>query len=168
MRRVSLALLAAAVLAAPPVWAQSEMEIYQQTGDGLLANHREALQQNIDRATRALQAKDYVGARKAANAVTRADPKRIEAWRMLGAANIGLQDWKRARAAYAQAIRLYPADPEARAGLGVAMAKTRDPGAQEQLAWLSEKAAACGARCVQLAKYKSDVESAIAEAAKGS
>jgi cytochrome c-type biogenesis protein CcmH/NrfG len=168
MRRIGIGLLAAALLSGAPAWAQSEMEIYQQTGDALLNSHRESLQQNIDGAARAMRAKDYKAARKYAQAVTRADPKRLEAWLMLGAAQVGLQDWKAARGTYTTAIRLSPMDPEAHAGLGVAMARTKDlPKATQQVAWLDAQLQACKGNCAGLAKYKSDVLSAIAEGAKG-
>ena len=52
MRRIATAILMTALMGASPVWAQSEMEMYQQTGDGLLAAHREATQRNIDLATK--------------------------------------------------------------------------------------------------------------------
>jgi cytochrome c-type biogenesis protein CcmH/NrfG len=167
MKHIGSAMLAAALICAAPAWAQSEMEIFQQTADSLIANHREITQQNIDRATKALQAKDYKTARKYAQTVTRADPKRIEAWLMLGAAQLGLEDWKGARGTYTTAVRLQPVDPEAHAGLGVALARTKDPRATQQLAWLDAKAQACGATCARIAKLKSDVETAIAEAARG-
>ena len=84
-----------------------------------------------------------------------------------GVAQVGLQDWKAARGTYTTAVRLWPVDPEAHAGLGVALAKTKDPKATVQLAWLTTQVQACKGACAGLAKYKSDVESAIAVAAKG-
>lgn len=166
MRGIGWIALSAALLAGPAAQAQSEMEQYQSGGDGLLAAHRETTQRNIDLATRALTEKDYAKARKYAQVVTRADPKRVEAWLLLGSAQIALQDWPRARITYSTALRLSPGEPEARAGLGVAMARTHDPRAQEQLAWLTASAQSCGARCAQVLKFKGDVETAIAEAAK--
>jgi heme A synthase len=59
--------------------------------------YRETTQYSIDRATQALQARDYKTARRFASSVVRADPKRIESWKLLGAAQIGLQDWSGAR-----------------------------------------------------------------------
>lgn len=167
MRGIGAGMLAAALLCAAPAWAQSEEEIYQQTGDRLLSAHREDLQKNIDRAAAAMRAKDYKAARKHAQAVTRADPKRVEAWLMLGAAQVALEDWKGARGTYTAAVRLSPIDPEAHAGLGIALARTKDPKATDQLAWLTTQVQACKSACAGLAKYKSDVESAIAESAKG-
>ena len=169
MRRIGPAILAAALLAST-AHAQSEMELYTAGANELSANQREVTQAAIDRATRALQAGDYATARRYAQTVTRADPKRVEAWLLLGTAQLGLQDWKKARITYTTAVRLWPNHPEARAGLGVALARTSDPKAAVQLAWLTEKAQACGgcAQSTQLARYKTDVETAMAEAAKGS
>ena len=168
MRRIGSLVLAAALLGAAPVWAQSEMEIYQQTGDGLLAAHREATQRNINGATKALQAKDYATAKKYALTVSRQDPKRVEPWLMLGAAETGLQDWPAARKAYTAAVKISPIHVEARAGLGIAQARLKDSGVQRQLSWLTKKAEECGGcwQAGQLAKYKSDVETAVADAAK--
>jgi len=172
MPRTGLAMLATAtaLLAAAPAWAQSEMELYTAGANELQAAQREVIQRNIDMATAALQAKDYAKARKYAQPVTRGDPKRVEAWLMLGAAQSGLQDWKRARLAYATALRLSPNHPEARAGMGIAMANTNDPAAQQQLAWLAARLEACGGcgQAAQLNRFKGDVETAIAEASKGS
>ena len=170
MRRIGLAVLAAALIGATPAWAQSETELYQEGGQAMLAAQREVTQRNIDLATKALQAKDYKTARKYAQSVTRADPKRIEPWLMLGAAQQGLEDWKEARATYSKALRLSPSHPEARAGLGIAMARTHDPKATIHLAWLDARLKDCGGcwQAGQLAKFKGDVEAAIAESAKGS
>ena len=147
---------------------QSEMENYQAGGDALLTNQREVTQHNIDAATRALQARDFKTARRYAQSVARADPKRVESWRMLGAAQIGLQDWSGARRSYIAAVRILPADPESRAGLGVAMAHTNDQRATEQLAWLNAKAQACVTSCEPLIRHQARVEAAISAAAKGS
>lgn len=171
MRRVGVAIVMAALMGAGggPVWAQSEMEIYQQQGDRLLTNTREGIEQGVMLATQALRAKDFKTARKYAQAVTRADPKRGQAFLLLGAAQIGLEDFKAARGTYSTAVRLSPGDPEAHAGLGVAMARTQDAKAQAQLDWLAAKAQECGKcwQASQIAKFKTDVESAIALAAKG-
>lgn len=168
MRRIATAILMTAVLGSSPAWAQSEMEIYQQTGDGLLAQHREATQRNIDLATKALQAKDYESAKKYALALSRQDPKRVQPWVMLGAAEAGLQDWPAARKAYTAAVKLEPTHVEARAGLGIAQARLKDTGVQRQLTWLTKKAEECGGcwQAAQLAKYKGEVETAMADAAK--
>ena len=168
MREIVAGMLAAALVCAGPAWSQSEDEIYQQTGNALLAAHSENLQQNIDRAATAMRAKDYKSARKYAQAVTRGDPKRVEAWLMLGAAQVALADWKAARGTYTTAVRLSPVDPEAHAGLGVALARTKDPKAAQQLAWLTTQVQACKGNCAGLAKYRSDVEAAIDEAARTS
>lgn len=168
MRPVGLAILAVIVCAAP-AWAQnSEMENFTAGANQLSEAQREVTQRNIDIATQALRAKDYARARKYAQPVTRADPKRIEAWLLLGTAQLGLQDWKRARITYAAALRVTPGHPEARAGLGVAMARTNDPKARTQLAWLDAKVRECGGcgQAAKLAKFKADVETAIAEAAR--
>jgi Flp pilus assembly protein TadD len=156
-------------MAAAPAYAQqSEMENLQAGGDALLANHRETTQYSIDRATQALQARDYKTARRFASSVVRADPKRIESWKLLGAAQIGLQDWSGARRSYTGAVRITPGDPESRAGLGVAMANLNDPKAQEQLTWLTAKLAACPTNCAPMVRFKAEVENAIAAAARGS
>lgn len=174
MRAIGLAVLAGALLCAAPALAQTaaataEVERYQAEGSRMLEEHREAAQRNIDRATAAMQAQDYRAARKYAQAVSRADPKRVEAWLLLGGAQTGLRDWKGARKAYAAAIRLWPGHPEARAGLGVAMARTNDPRATVQLAWFDKQLQACDG-CYQagrLARFKSEVETAILELARG-
>ena len=171
MQRIGLAVLTAAALAATQAAAQGNNDsMLLELGANQMADaQRQHTQENIDRATRALQAKDYATARRYAQSVSRADPKRVEAWLLLGAAQLGLEDWKKARITYTTAVRLWPNNPEARAGLGVALARTNDPKASVQLAWLTEKAAACGG-CPQYVKYKSDVETALSAAAppKGS
>lgn len=166
MSRITAALIAVALAAAAPAFAQqSEMENLQAGGDALLANHRETTQYSIDRATQALQARDYKTARRYASSVVRADPKRIESWKLLGAAQIGLQDWNGARRSYTNAVRITPGDPESRAGLGVAMARLNDPKAQEQLDWLTAKVAACTSNCAALTRFKAQLEGAVADAA---
>lgn len=159
------ALVLAAALVAGPAWSQSDTELYEGGGTALLAAQREVTQRNIDVATKALQARDYKTARKYAQPVTRADPKRVESWLLLGAAQQGLQDWKGARSTYTTAVRMFPSHPEARAGLGIALARTSDPKATIQLAWLDAKLKACGGcwQAGQLAKFKADVETAIRE-----
>jgi len=172
MRGYLAILVAAGVIAASPAAAQNfeavlEVERYVNGGNDMLARHRQQTQRNIDLATKALQAKDYPRAVKYARAVARQDPKRIEAWLMLGAAQQGIQDWKGARKSYTTAVRLSPKHPEARAGLGIAYARTADPRATVQLAWLTEQAQACGGRCPQAAELtalKRDVEAALVPA----
>jgi cytochrome c-type biogenesis protein CcmH/NrfG len=166
MRRIGIGVLAAALVAGGAS-AQSEMEQVQQAGDRLLSASREDLQQNAQLASQALRNKDFKTARKYAEAVTRGDPKRVESWLLLGAAQIGLQDWKRARGTYTTAVRVGPGNAEAHAGLGVAYARTNDPKAQAQLAWLGQAASACGScwQAADLAKFRGSVEAAIAIAA---
>jgi cytochrome c-type biogenesis protein CcmH/NrfG len=174
MQRIGLAVLAAALLAATCAAAQSSNDsmVLELGANQMSDAQRLVTQQNIDRAARALAAKDYAQARKYAQPVTRADPKRIEAWLMLGAAQLGLEDWSKARTAYTTALRITPGHPEARAGLGIAMARSKDPRATIQLAWFNDKIASCGQTCpqaAQLAKFKGEVEAAIASTqAKGS
>jgi cytochrome c-type biogenesis protein CcmH/NrfG len=165
MRWVGLMVVAA--VAAGPAWSQSETELYEGGGTALLAAQREVTQRNIDMATKALQAKDYKTARKYAQPVTRADPKRVESWLLLGAAQQGLQDWKGARTTYTTAVRMFPSHPEARAGLGIALGRTSDPKATVQLAWLDAKVKECAGcwQAGQLSKFKTDVEAAIREGA---
>lgn len=170
MRRLGLAVLAAAALGGSHAAAQGNNDsMLLELGANQLSDaQRLVTQENIDKATRALHAKDYATARKYAQPVTRADPKRVEAWLLLGAAQMGLEAWGKARTAYATALRITPGHPEARAGLGVAMARTKDPRATVQLAWFNDKIAACAQTCpqaAQLAKYKGEVEAALAAAA---
>jgi cytochrome c-type biogenesis protein CcmH/NrfG len=169
MSRITPSLIAIALAIATPTFAQqSEMENYQAGGDALLANHRETTQYSIDRATAALKASDYKTARRFASSVVRADPKRIESWKLLGAAQIGLQDWSGARRSYASAVRITPGDPESRSGLGVAMAYLNDPKAQEQLTWLTARVAACRSNCAALAGYQRQVADSLTAAAGAS
>ena len=166
MSRIATILIALALAAAAPACAQqSEMENLQAGGDALLTDHREATQFNIDKASQALKAGDFKTARRYASLVVRADPKRIEAWRLLGSAQIGLQDWNGARRSYTNAVRITPADPESRSGLGVALARANDPKAQDQLAWLTAKVEACTSNCGTLARYRREVEVAVAAVA---
>jgi cytochrome c-type biogenesis protein CcmH/NrfG len=166
--RIGVVAMATALACAPVgASAQSEMEQVQQAGDRLLNANREDLQQNAQLATRALKAGDFRAARKYAQTVTRGDPKRVEAWLLLGAAQIGLQDWRAARGTYTTAVRVGPGNAEAHAGLGVAYARTSDPKARTQLAWLAQAASACGScwQAADLAKFHRNVEAAIAIAA---
>ena len=168
MRRIGLAVLTLAVIGtALPALAQSETELYESGANALADEQRRVTQRAVDDATRALQAKDYAKARRYASIVTRADPKRIEPWLLLGAAQQGLQDWKGARRTYTTAVRIAPTHPEARSGLGIAYARTNDPKATAQLAWLTAQIAECNGcwRASQLTKFKSDLEVAIARSA---
>jgi cytochrome c-type biogenesis protein CcmH/NrfG len=150
-------------LAAGPAGAQSETELFESGANALAGAQREVTQRNIDMATQALGAKDYAKARRYAQPVTRADPKRVESWLLLGAAQQGLGDWPAARRTYTTAVRIAPSHPEARAGLGMALARTNDPKATIHLAWLNAQIAACNGcwRASQLARFKADLEAAI-------
>lgn len=167
MRRIGLFVMAAALAAGPPASAQfqSEIEAFESGANALAADQREVTQRAINDATRALQAKDFAKARRYAATVTRADPKRVESWLLLGAAQQGLGDWKAARVTYSKAVRISPVHPEARAGLGVAYARTGDPKATNELAWLDAKVRECAGcwQSGQLLKLKADVEAAIRE-----
>lgn len=173
MRRIGLAVLAAAVAAfgaatPAPAQFQSEIESYESGANALSSAQREVTQRNIDVASQALRDKDFVKARKYAQPVTRADPKRVDSWLLLGSAQQGLKDWSGARKTYTTAVRLARDNAEAQAGLGVAYARTNDPKAATQLAWVSRSLQECGGcyRASQLAKFKSDIETAIAEQTK--
>jgi len=164
----------AVLFAATPSLAQTmavieELERLQAEGTNLAQMHRVATQDKIDRATRALRDHDYKAAHKFAAAVTQADPNRVEAWLLLGASQMGLQDWKRARASYLRALRIWPAHPQAHAGLGVAMARSKDPRAAVQLAWFDDQLRACGGcyRAAELTKFKGEVQAAITASERG-
>lgn len=107
------------------------------------------------KAIAALQAKDYKAASRAAQRVTEAAPKSADAWRLLGVAQSGAENWKGAKKAYERAIKLAPDDLVSHAGLGKALAKLQDPKAQAELAWLKAKAEACGTSCPDAANLKS-------------
>jgi Flp pilus assembly protein TadD len=99
------------------------------------------------KAIAALQAKDYKAAARAADHVTQAAPKSVDAWRILGAAKAGTSDWKGARRAYEKAVKLDPDNASAHAGLGQALGNLKDAKAQAELDWLKAKAQSCGAAC---------------------
>ncbi|MBL8554898.1 MAG: tetratricopeptide repeat protein [Phenylobacterium sp.] len=169
MRRIGFAVLAAALLGAAPAFAQnSETEMYEAGANAMAGAQREVTQRNIDMATRALREKDYAKARKYAQPVTRADPRRVESWLLLGTAQQGLKDWSGARRTYTTAVRLARDNAEAQAGLGVAYARTGDPKAATQLAWIAAKVRECGGcwRAGQLARFKTDIETALADQAQ--
>lgn len=116
------------------------------------------------KAVAALNAKNYKAAARAAGNVTDAAPKSIEAWRLLGVAQQGAENWKGAKRAWEKAVKLDPNDVTSRAGLGMSLAKLQDAKAAEQLAWLKAKADACGTGCADSAKLKAatvEVESAL-------
>lgn len=173
MRRISVTTAVLAVLlGGGPAWSQSSLAIMElervvAESNRMLDEHRAATQQNIQWATAALQAKDYAKARRYADPVSRADPKRIEAWLLLGAAHLGLEDWPKARLAYAKALRITPNHPEARAGMGIAMARASDPKARAHLAWFNAQIAACNGcwQARELSKFKAELETAMAAAA---
>lgn len=119
------------------------------------------------KAMRALQAKDYKAAAKAAERVTVAAPRDLAGWQVLGVAQSGAGNWKGAKRAYERAVKLSPDDLAARAGLGVALANLKDAKAQAQLDWLKAKAASCTGACnaTQLQSLTADVERAMGGAA---
>ncbi|MFC3076466.1 tetratricopeptide repeat protein [Phenylobacterium terrae] len=116
----------------------------------------------------ALNAQKYKDAERAFDRVVDAVPKNAEGWRMLGLANVQQGDFKGAKRAYERAVRLEPDSIAARQGLGLALASLKDAKAQEQLAWLKAKAAACADACAEAAELKAAtqaVEGALAGAA---
>lgn len=102
----------------------------------------------------ALNAQKYKDAERAFDRVVDAAPKNAEAWRMLGLANEQQSDFKGARRAYERALRIEPDSIAARQGLGLALAALKDAKAQEQLAWLRSRAAACADACAEAAELK--------------
>jgi Tfp pilus assembly protein PilF len=119
-----------------------------------------------EKAVKALEAKDYKNAARAAQHVTEAAPKAIDGWRMLGMASSGAQNWKQAKRAYERAVKIDPNDPMSHAGLGVALAKLQDAKAQAELDWLKAKVDACGTSCpADLKAAQGQVESAVSEGA---
>ncbi|MBL8554062.1 MAG: tetratricopeptide repeat protein [Phenylobacterium sp.] len=114
------------------------------------------------KAIKAIQAKEYKKAAVAAGRVTDAAPKSVDAWRLLGVAQAGAENWKGARRAYERVVRLDPDDLAGRAGLGMALGNLKDPKAREQLDWLKAKAASCGADCATVKALAAEVEKSIA------
>jgi Flp pilus assembly protein TadD len=119
------------------------------------------------RAVSAMQAGQYRDAARAAQHVTDAAPKNPDAWRLLGAAKAGDNDWKGSRRAYERAVKLAPDDASSHAGLGVALANLKDPKAQGEIDWLKAKAQACGDSCPDAANLKA-LSAAVEGAATGS
>ena len=122
------------------------------------------------KAIAALKANNYKDASRAAGHVTDAVPTNPDAWRLLGMAKAGENDWKGSRRAYEKAVKLKPDDPTAHAGLGLALANLKDPKAQAEEDWLKAKVQACGDSCPEAAQLKSlstAVESAMNPAATG-
>jgi len=113
------------------------------------------------KAIKALQAKDYKAAARSAKRVADAAPKSVDGWKLLGVAQSGAENWKGARRAYERAVKLAPDDLAVRAGYGLALARLNDAKAQEQLDWLSERAAACAGDCAAVNSLKADVEKAM-------
>lgn len=115
------------------------------------------------KAVRAIQAKDYKAAARAADHVTTAAPKSVDGWRLLGVAQAGAENWKGAKRAYERAVKLAPDDLASRGGLALALANLKDPKAQDQLAWLKAKAQDCAAGCDAglLKSLTADVEKAV-------
>ena len=115
----------------------------------------------------ALKAGQYQDAVRALQRVTRAVPSSIDAWRLLGQASSGAQDWKGARRAYERVVKLAPDDISGHAGLGLALARLKDPKARGELDWLKAKGQACGGACADAEALKSgaaSVEAAIGSA----
>lgn len=124
--------------------------------------------EEYQKALKALQARDYKAAARAAKNVTDAVPKSADAWRLLGVASAGSENWKTAKRAYERAVKLLPDDSASHAGLGIALGRLQDPKAQAELDWLKAKAAACGAGCADagnLTMMTREVEAAVAGAA---
>jgi Flp pilus assembly protein TadD len=118
------------------------------------------------KAVAAMKAKQYRDAARAAQHVTDAVPKSADAWRLLGAAKAGDNDWKGSRKAYERAVKLSPDEPTAHAGLGLALANLKDPKAQAELDWLKAKLQACGDSCADAANLKA-LTAAVEGAAGG-
>lgn len=106
----------------------------------------------------ALKAGEYRDASRALKRVTGAVPANAEAWRLLGEASAGDNDWKGSRRAYERAVKLNPDDVTAHAGLGTALARLKDPKAQAELDWLKAKAQACGGSCPDDAALKAGAD----------
>jgi Flp pilus assembly protein TadD len=122
------------------------------------------------KAVAALKASQYREAAIAAQHVTDAVPKSPDAWRLLGAAKAGANDWKGSRRAYERAVKLAPDDAPSHAGLGLALANLKEAKAQAELDWLKARLQACGDGCADASSLKalaSSVESAMAPAAAG-
>jgi Flp pilus assembly protein TadD len=94
-------------------------------------------------------------------------PKNPDAWRILGVARAGAEDWKGSRRAYERLVKLAPDDAQGHAGLGLALANLKDPKAKAELDWLKAKLQACGDTCADAANLKSLTE-AVEGAESGS
>lgn len=116
------------------------------------------------KAIAAIKAGQFKQAARAAGRVTQAAPTNPDAWRVLGAAQAGADNWKGSRRAFERALKLLPDDPAAHAGLGLALANLGDPKAWAQLDWLLGRSSACGDTCPdaqRLQRYAAGVEGAI-------
>ncbi|WP_293901083.1 tetratricopeptide repeat protein [Phenylobacterium sp.] len=113
------------------------------------------------KAIKAIQAKDYKTAARSAQHVTDAAPKNADAWRLLGVANAGSENWKGARKAYEKAVKLAPDDLPSHAGLGLALANLKDAKAQDELTWLKAKASTCSSDCDTVKSLAAQVEAAL-------
>lgn len=121
------------------------------------------------KAVASIQARDYKTAARSAQRVTDAAPKSVDGWKLLGVAQSGAENWKGARKAYERALKLAPDDLPSHAGLGLALARLRDPKAQDELTWLKTKAGDCGPGCdaAALKALTAEVEKAVAASAAG-
>lgn len=117
--------------------------------------------QEYAKAIAAIQAKDYKTAARSAQRVADAAPKNLDAWKLLGVAHAGAENWKGAKKAYEKAVKLSPDDVAAHAGLGVALARLQDQGAQAELDWLKGKQAGCTSGCDTLKSLTAEVEKAV-------
>jgi len=106
------------------------------------------------KAIAALKANDFKAASRAAGHVTDAVPTNLDGWRLLGMATAGNNDWKGSRRAYEKAVKLAPDNPEAHAGLAMALVNLKDSKAQTEADWLKAKAQACGDSCPDAARLK--------------
>lgn len=106
------------------------------------------------KAIAAMKANQFRDAARAAEHVTDAVPNNPDAWRLLGAAKAGDNDWKGSRRAYEKMVKLAPDNAIAHAGLGVALANLKDAKVQGQVDWLKAKLQACGDTCPDAASLK--------------
>jgi Flp pilus assembly protein TadD len=118
------------------------------------------------KAVTAMKASQYRDAARAAEHVTEAVPQNPDAWRLLGAAKAGDNDWRGARRAYEKAVKLAPDDLSGHAGLGLALANLKDAKAAGELDWLKAKAQSCGDACPDAARLKA-MTSMVSDALAG-
>ncbi len=101
---------------------------------------------------RLLRAGDYKGAERQLKDATRGAKDNANAHYMLGLAHEGQEEWRAAGRAFRKAIRYNPDLHDARARMGVAMVNRGKPeDAQEQLAELEARKAACAETCAEAA-----------------